>query len=65
MHNWCCLLCGKQGVVGKGYRNLNNSLRTHSKNSHNSNSDFLIISEYGNERVVEIRSKENESNINP
>jgi len=54
MHHWCCLTCGKQGMVGKGYRNLNNSLRFHSGKCHNGRASFLVISEYGHERTVDI-----------
>ena len=58
MHQWCCLTCGKQGRVGKAYKTLNNSLRTHTRNCHNGNTTFLVISEFGSERTIEIKPKE-------
>ena len=57
---WVCLECGAASYRGVKSRFLWRSLREHAVRFHNRIADFLIISEYGVDEIVEIRAYDKE-----
>lgn len=50
---WWCLTCGKQGMIKRGHKHLNQSLREHAENAHQGEKvEYLTINEYGTERAI-------------